>query len=333
VHHRESGSADGFESLMSSSNVFSGAPKTHSGPTSGASLGRPSEPPFDRLTFEQRRIYEAAEQAARRIEDVRSRGDLQVQLKSDSSPVTSADLAAHEEFAKLKWDHLISEEALTRPAAEECLKTQRENFWLIDPLDGTRDLIRGELSFAIVAGELRRRDDGQYSPEFGLIWHPPTDEVWIGWVQTQELWSRRNGVWSQQSRLALPAQWRVLGSRGMAIERLQALSTHLGLGENPPVERLGSAIKFARLAMGDAEVYPRFGPTSEWDTAAGQALLEATGGGLWDLSTQKRLTYFKSDWENRGGFLALRSAERASEIVAEASRIKSERDRAREEKR
>jgi 3'-phosphoadenosine 5'-phosphosulfate (PAPS) 3'-phosphatase len=85
--------------------------------------------------------------------------------------------------------------------------------------------------------------------------------------------------------------------------------------------------------MGDAEVYPRFGPTSEWDTAAGQALLEAAGGGLWDLATQKRLTYFKSDWENRGGFLALRSQERASEIVTEAARIKVERDRARERNR
>jgi 3'(2'), 5'-bisphosphate nucleotidase len=291
------------------------------------------KPPFDRLTFEQREIFEAAEQAARRIEEVRSRGDLQVQMKSDASPVTSADLAAHEVFAKLNWSHLISEEALTRPTPKECLETQRENFWLIDPLDGTRDLIRGELSFAIVAGELRRRDDGHYQPEFGLIWHPPTDEVWLGWVQAQELWSRRDGIWAKQSRLHLPKQWRVLGSRGMPLERLQALSTHLGLGDNPPVERLGSALKFARLAMGDAEVYPRFGPTSEWDTAAGQALLEAAGGGLWDLATQKRLTYFKSDWENRGGFLALRSQERASEIVTEAARIKVERDRARERNR
>lgn len=300
--------------------------------SSGEAQGGRAEPPFDRLTFEQRRVFEAAEQAARRIEEVRKGGDLNVKMKSDTSPVTSADLAAHEVFAALNWPHLISEEAHARPTAEACLKTQRESFWLIDPLDGTRDLIRGELSFAIVAGELRRRDDGAYAPEFGLIWHPPTDEVWLGWVQRQELWSRRGGIWTKHSRLPLPRQWRVLGSRGMAIERLQALSTHLGLGENPPVERLGSALKFSRLAMGDAEVYPRFGPTSEWDTAAGQALLEATGGGLWDLSTQERLTYFKTDWENRGGFLALRSCERASEIVAEASRIKTERDRAREEK-
>jgi 3'(2'), 5'-bisphosphate nucleotidase len=95
---------------------------------------------------------------------------------------------------------------------------------------------------------------------------------------------------------------------------------------------MGSALKFALLAVGEAELYPRFGATSEWDTAAGQALLEATGGGLWDLATQKRLGYLKADWENRGGFLALRGGDRAEEVVAEASRLKRERDRSQKEK-
>ena len=283
--------------------------------------------------MEQQRVFQATARAALRIEQIRLKGEFHVQAKADASPVTAADLAAHEEFAALGWRHLISEEDAHRLTPEQARAMGAESLWLVDPLDGTRDLIHGELSFAVIAGELTRDSGGAYVPRFGIIWHPPTNDVWVGWVDRKELWSRRSGRWEKHLPQALPERWRGMGSRGLSMERLQALSDRLGLGREPQVRRLGSALKFALMAVGEAEIYPRFGPTSEWDTAAGQALLEAVGGGLWDITTQTRLAYLKPEWENQGGFLALRGSERADEVLAETTNLKLERDRSVKEKK
>jgi 3'(2'), 5'-bisphosphate nucleotidase len=96
---------------------------------------------------------------------------------------------------------------------------------------------------------------------------------------------------------------RILGSRSIPGHRMEQLYKFWG---STDVTRMGSAIKFALIAEGLFDVYPRFGPTAEWDTAAGQILLESAGGGLYSLSTGQPMVYGKKSWSN-GGFLAART--------------------------
>ncbi|CAM0997905.1 3'(2'),5'-bisphosphate nucleotidase CysQ [Rhodanobacter sp. Root179] len=209
-------------------------------------------------------------------------GDFAVQMKDDASPLTAADLAAQQAImAGLsaldeQWP-VLSEEASARPWSE---RQQWSRYWLVDPLDGTREFVKrnGEFTVNIALIDDRRS-------VLGVVLAPVTGELYVAaqgqgaWLQTQA-----NGVWQRIHARALAQPPTVAGSRshgGAQGEVLQRL-----IGDDYRMVPLGSSLKFCLIARGDADVYLRLGPTSEWDTAAAQCVLDEAGGAVLDLAGQ-----------------------------------------------
>lgn len=203
--------------------------------------------------------------------------DFAIHLKSDRTPVTAADLAAHavlcEGLARLTPDiPVLSEESAPD---EHPQRLGWPRLWLVDPLDGTREFVArsGEFSINIALVE-------DHLPVFGLILMPVSGAAYWAW--------RGGGAWKLvPGSTPVPIRCRALGSGPVRVAGSRRhtghlLQTYLGyLGEHV-YRGIGSALKACLIAEGEADVYPRFGPTSEWDTAASQILLEEAGGGLCD---------------------------------------------------
>lgn len=200
-----------------------------------------------------------------------------VTLKADDTPVTAADRLAHrmllEGLEQLTpgWP-VLSEEAPLPPFAE---RRQWSRYWLIDPLDGTREFISRSGEFVVSIALIERG-----VAVLGLIGVPLRDVVYVGVPGAGAF--RADSDSSRvplQASTTVPGRLRVLCSkrrRSRAFEEcLQKLQSGFAGVEEM---RAGSALKFCLLAEGAADLYPQFSPCSEWDTAAGQALLEAAGG-------------------------------------------------------
>jgi 3'(2'), 5'-bisphosphate nucleotidase len=218
-----------------------------------------------------------ARKASRRILEIYAT-DFTVTEKSDRSPVTEADLVAHETIAEglaaiEPGIPLVSEEA---PGADFEVRRHWDWFWLVDPLDGTREFVRRSGQFSVNIALINR-----CTAVFGLILIPTSGVCYFGYRDggafkqlpgrpPQAIHTRRIGAF----------RLRVTGSRVYVGRRLQGYLKYLGKHDYLGV---GSALKPCLVAEGKADIYPRFGPTSEWDTAAAQIIVEQAGGGLTDF--------------------------------------------------
>ena len=235
-------------------------------------------------------IAEAAQEAGEAILGIVRRG-FEVESKSDSSPVTEADRAAE----------LVILAALARTAsgipviAEEEVAAGRipahdDTYFLVDPLDGTKEFVRGGDDYTVNIGLI---EGG--SPKLGVVFAPATGILHGGVVGI--------GAWREEGGHRLPIRTRPLGGPPTAV----ASKSHLNQATIDYLEAavgtcgyvaVGSSLKFSIVAEGNADIYPRVSPTSEWDTAAGHALLLAAGG-LVDGTDGNPLTYGKSAFLNR----------------------------------
>ncbi len=224
-------------------------------------------------------------------------GAAEVELKGDNSPVTRADresekiiLAALAELAPEV--HVVSEEAHCGASGP-----LGDLFFLVDPLDGTKEFIQRRSDFTV---NIALIEDGR--PRFGLVYAPARARlaVTIEAGKAIEVALPPNGAGAELGRLRQKAlHARIAGKTG-----LTALVSHSHLDAKSEAflaklkitERtgLGSSVKFIAIASGEADVYPRFSPTMEWDTAAGQAVLEAAGGSVVDTDGQP-LRYGKTE--------------------------------------
>ncbi len=231
-----------------------------------------------------------AHQAAAAILAVRA-GGFVVDRKDDRSPVTEADRAA-EALIVAGLRHaaphipVIAEEEVaaglhTAPA---------DVYWLVDPLDGTREFAAGRDDFTVNIGLIR---NGR--PVLGVVGLPAYGEL-FGGIVGQGAWKRDHaGERRIHTRPPPAAGLTVLASRHYADDPRIAEFLH---GRHvAELRNLGSAVKFCRVAEGVADLYPRFGTTMEWDTAAPQAVLEAAGGAL-RLFDGAPMPYGKPDWKN-----------------------------------
>lgn len=204
--------------------------------------------------------------------------DFSVQEKPDASPVTAADLAAHaliaEGLAALTPAlPLLSEEGA---GIDWDIRRHWQCYWLVDPLDGTREFVKRNGEFCI---NIALIEQGQ--PRLGLI-HAPVDGCLVHAQHGQGAWLRTaSGDIALTTQRPAPARPRVIASRSHPDARSQRLLQAIGAHAR---DGLGSALKFCRIAEGRADLYPRFGPTCEWDTAAGQCIVEAAGGRVVDLN-------------------------------------------------
>jgi len=200
--------------------------------------------------------------------------DFDVAMKDDKSPVTEADLAAHRvivtDLKRITPDlPVLSEESADIPYTE---RRRWDSYWLVDPLDGTKEFISKNGDFtvniALIQGGV---------PVVGVVHVPATGLSYYGCVGVGAFRRDRDGQASPiKARKLIPGKpVKVVASRSHRGELLDGYLAKLGPHET--VSR-GSSLKFCLVAEGAADVYPRLGPTSEWDTAAGHAVLAAAGG-------------------------------------------------------
>ena len=210
--------------------------------------------------------------------------EFDVESKSDESPLTQADLASHNciaaGLAQLTPDIPVISEEDGLPEFE--VRGQWNRYWLIDPLDGTKEFVNRNGEFTV---NIALIDDGR--PIFGVVHVPVQDKTYIG-CEGRGSVLREDGVDKPISVSSTSNQpVRIVGSRSHLGTSLVAF---LGkLGEHDMVA-MGSSLKFCTVAEGNADIYPRLGLTSEWDTAAAQAVVEQAGGKVLELDG-KPLSY------------------------------------------
>jgi len=215
--------------------------------------------------------------------------DFDVQSKVDESPLTQADLASHRcivaGLEALTPDIPIISEEEGLPAFEERSKWRR--YWLIDPLDGTKEFVNrnGEFTVNIALIDANR-------PVFGVVHVPAQDKTYVGCEG--EGAQLRDGETVTSIRVASSSARpvRIVGSRSHRGSSLDAFLENVGESDMLP---MGSSLKFCVVAEGRADVYPRLGPTSEWDTAAAQAVVEQAGGQVLELDGKPLSYNAKSD--------------------------------------
>lgn len=250
---------------------------------------------YEGLTKE---LLSIARSAGDAIMAVYSAGETQVLLKEDASPVTAADWAAHcvltSQLAPLLPDcPVVSEEDVGSQSSRQ----NEGRFWLIDPLDGTKEFIARNGEFTV---NIALIEDGR--SVLGVVYAPSIDTLYWGGSGMGAF--RQVGgdiVAIRVSDSETSARCRVVASKSHLNEATQSFIDRLG---EASLIQAGSSLKFCRVAEGAADIYPRLAPTCEWDTAAAQAVLEGAGGAVLDLQGQC-LKYGKSDVLNPS-FIATR---------------------------
>lgn len=234
------------------------------------------------------------------------RGGYNVERKTDASPVTDADKAA-DVLIRQRLEHtgipVISEETAV---LDYEVRKGWNKVWVVDPLDGTKEFIKhtGEFTVNIALVEEGTPTDGLvFAPAKGLLYRTQGGALHketYGWDE--------NGVPKRIEGCVLPR----LATKS---DHICASVSHMDTATMSYVKRyrsahplgnlvsIGSSLKFGLLAEGAAGVYPRFTPTMEWDTAAGQAILQAAGGNVWDVATKTPVTYNRAKLLN-GAFIA-----------------------------
>jgi 3'(2'), 5'-bisphosphate nucleotidase len=207
--------------------------------------------------------------------------DFEVEHKQDNSPLTEADLASHRTIVSALERLTPDIPVLSEESSQIPFETRQgwQQYWLIDPLDGTKEFVKrnGEFTVNIALIEAGR-------PTLGVVYAPVLNRLYYGSID--------NGAWRQDGEGAATSiqvftrrrqPVRVAGSRSHAGDSLKRYLDNLG---NHQLVSMGSSLKLCLVAEGEADLYPRLGPTSEWDTAAAQAVVEAAGGKVTTLDLQ-----------------------------------------------
>jgi 3'(2'), 5'-bisphosphate nucleotidase len=210
-----------------------------------------------------------------------NRGAMKIDGKADGTPVTEADLAADRIIGEGLARLVPAVPALSEERVHPAKPPYRGSFFLIDPLDGTKEFVAGRDEFTVNLALVTNA-----TPILGIIGAPALGLVWRGLVGrgAERLMTGESSV-----RVAEPIHTRSLPQRGepwiVAVSRSHGdIRTEAFIEARPGAVRhaLGSAVKFGRVAEGAADIYPRLAPTSEWDVAAGHALVTAAGGKITD---------------------------------------------------
>jgi 3'(2'), 5'-bisphosphate nucleotidase len=224
-------------------------------------------------------------------------GAFSVQKKDDNSPLTQADLESQrvilDGLSRLTPDiPVLSEESAQAPWSERQSWTQ---LWVVDPLDGTREFVKRNGEFTINIALVVNHE-----PILGIVAAPALGLLYWGATGVGAFSHHRDAP-EVAVKVSVPtAPLRVVGSRSHASPDT---ASYLAQLRPHQMSGIGSSLKFCLIAEGKADLYPRFGPTSEWDTAAGQALLEAAGGHVTRLDGH-RLRYNCRETLLNGDFLA-----------------------------
>jgi len=235
---------------------------------------------------------EAAELACKEILDVYASGNFQAEVKGDNSPLTIADKRAHYAIASILQSSnlpILSEEGKAIPYAE---RKNWEYFWMVDPLDGTKEFLKRNGEFTVNIALIHKN-----KPVMGVVAVPVTGDVY--YTADSGAFLKRKGVAQKlehRGRIDLQQPGlRVVASRSHMNDDTQQFIDSL---QQPSLVSSGSSLKFMLLAEGVADVYPRYAPTMEWDTAASHAIINAVGLKVLQQGSTEELVYNKENLLN-----------------------------------
>jgi len=221
-------------------------------------------------------VIELAIVAGQRIMEIYDT-DFEVEQKSDNTPLTAADMAAHntivEGLGKLTPEiPILSEESASIPFAE---RSQWQRYWLVDPLDGTREFVKRNGEFTVNIALIDNHES-----VLGVVYAPVTGVTYYA-ARGTGAFKKTVGDASNSEAVAIhcrakkPDSTIIAGSRSHRGDSLEAFLKKIGDYE---IISMGSSLKSCLVAEGSCDIYPRLGPTSEWDTAAAQCVVEEAGG-------------------------------------------------------
>ena len=262
---------------------------------------------------------QAAIAAGNAIKEIYHSEDFGVEYKSDKSPLTLADQKSHEIImdALEEFDiPILSEEGKDTPYSQ---RKDWERFWIVDPLDGTKEFIKRNGEFTVNIALIEKT-----SPVLGIIFVPDRDTLYFA-GQGLGAYKLENGPFSELQGARTDSEKKA----GLLLDQIMAQSTRLPVKDpqrtsltivgsrshkNAELEAYveakrkafgnvefisaGSSLKICLVAEGRADLYPRLGPTMEWDTAAGQAIAENAGARIYQYDTREPLVYNKTDLHN-----------------------------------
>lgn len=239
-------------------------------------------------------LIEIAQGAGRKILAVKQSANLQETKKPDNSPVTAADLAASTYILEQLYSRndlipAISEEATTS------LSVSTEKYWLIDPLDGTREFVKGSAEYTV---NIALIENGQ--PVFGIILSPETGDLFLGGAKVAATSERQGRVQPVFCRKFDPGSPRCLISRSHKSDEESLVAA---LFKNLQIEGVGSSLKYTLIAAGKSDFSFRKTPTGTWDTAAAHAILKAAGGDMYGPDGKSLL--YKPDVMVNPAFIAV----------------------------
>jgi 3'(2'), 5'-bisphosphate nucleotidase len=262
------------------------------------------------LKDDQLLAVKGAVEAGKEILKIYDSADFSTDFKADNSPLTSADLASNKkilEYLNQSSFPIVSEETKMVTFDE---RTNWNTLWMVDPLDGTKEFIKRNGEFTVNIALIVHNE-----PVFGVIYVPVSRELYIGQVDKatsikvvlNEEHELPNSFDTPGAQLTPQApnssRIRVVGSRSHMNQDTQDFIDNLKSDfEEIDIVSKGSSLKFCLVAEGLADVYPRYAPTMEWDTAAGQAICEAVGLEVISKDTGEPLRYNREDMLN-GHFL------------------------------
>jgi len=241
-------------------------------------------------------LVRLALEAGAKIMEIYASGEMDTQSKADQSPVTAADLAADAVISAGLAVAYPEIPAVTEEAADSHEQTGLDRFFLVDPLDGTKEFIkrRGEftVNIALIEGS---------APVAGVVYAPAKERLFVtrgdGAVEITVVGGAVDPKTARALHVTAPdnAALTVVASKS---HRDQATDDYIAKFNVVDFKSAGSSLKFCLLAAGEADFYPRLGRTMEWDTAAGHAVLRAAGGTVLRFDTHAPFTYGKPGFEN-----------------------------------
>ena len=227
-------------------------------------------------------IVSIAQAAGDKVMAIYNTADFSVEQKGDDSPLTAADLASHQHIvqalsALTPTIPILSEESATIPFSE---RGQWQTYWLVDPLDGTREFIKRNGEFSVLIALVH-----QQVPILGVVHAPALNETWFA-AQGQGAFKITAGTTAAIQTRPTATPIKVVGSKSHRDAIMPQFLANIGTHDYAV---MGSILKACLVAEGSADLYPRLGLTSEWDTAAAQIIVEEAGGHMTRTDMQPML--------------------------------------------
>lgn len=232
------------------------------------------------------KVIEIAKIASQRIYKIYEKHTYNVSIKKDDSPLTQADMVSNkvilEGLAKLSSLPIISEETFDFEKPRE----HYEKFWLVDPLDGTKDFIARNGQFTVNIALVK---DGK--PILGVVAVPASGDLFYA--------ESGKGAFQNSNQISCEniSRKEIIGADSCFHSTDQTLAFFREHGITH-IKKFGSSIKLCKIASGEIDIYPRLNGTKEWDTAAGHVILNEAGGEIIDLSTNREMVYDKPSIKN-----------------------------------